>query len=195
MTAINNRLPANGEAYYFPGFFAPVDADRIFSALRTETPWKQEPVRIFGREIMQPRLTALYGFAEKTYSYSGIVMNALPWTETLLAIRGLLGPALDTNFDVALLNFYRDGNDGMGWHRDNEKELGPEPLIASLSFGATRRFLLRPYKAEGAPVSLLLEHGSLLVMKGASQQCWEHSLPKTGRNTGPRINVTFRVLK
>lgn len=195
MTAISNKLPANGEVYYFPGFFAPADADRFFSDLRKDTPWKQEPIRIFGKEVMQPRLTALYGSAEKTYGYSGIVMQALPWTGALQEIREVVEPAVDAVFDIALLNLYRDGKDSMGWHRDNEKELGPEPLIASLSFGVTRRFLLRPYRLQGETLSFDLEHGSLLIMKGASQRCWEHSLPKTNRDIGPRINITFRALK
>lgn len=192
MTQQGNLLSADGEVYYFPGFFAPKDADRYLAALAGQTPWKQEPIRLFGKLVMQPRLTALYGDADTGYGYSGIEMTALPWTPVMSELRAAVEAASAETFNVVLLNYYRSGQDSMGWHRDNEKELGPRPFIASISLGAPRRFLLRRYGTKSNQVEVLLEHGSLLVMKGNTQHYWEHSLPKTARDPGGRINLTFR---
>lgn len=195
MSRVENILPHHGDALLFRDFFSPLDSDNYYQAIMNQTPWKQEPIRLFGREIMQPRLTALYGDGGRGYGYSGIVMEPEPWTPALAEIRDLLANALSEPFNVALLNLYRDGSDSMGWHRDNEKELGPHPVIASVSFGAARLFRLREYASKSDTREVELGHGSLLVMRGESQRFWEHSLLKTRKPTGPRINITFRVLK
>jgi alkylated DNA repair dioxygenase AlkB len=156
--------------------------------------WKQEPVRLFGREIMQPRLTAWYGAADKAYTYSGITMEPLPWTQELDQIRMDAETLAGVSFTSALLNLYRDGSDSIGWHRDNEKMLGPAPVIASVSFGASRKFQFRNYTDKKMNVSLMLGPGSVLVMRGATQRNWEHSLPKTKKLSGARINITFRII-
>jgi alkylated DNA repair dioxygenase AlkB len=189
-----NLLPANGDVRFYPGFFAKPVADRYFGDLQSAVAWRQEPVKIFGREVLQPRLTAWYGDAGKSYSYSGITMQPHPWTETLLAIKHKADEAANVTFNSALLNLYRDGNDSMGWHRDNEKELGANPVIASVSFGAARRFLLRSYSDKTTACEIMLTHGSLLLMRGETQHYWEHSIPKTARQTGSRINITFRII-
>lgn len=144
---------------------------------------------------MQPRLTALYGDADKSYGYSGIVMQPNVWTRELKEIKLAVEKKSGHTFSVALLNLYRDGNDSMGWHRDNEKELGKDPVIASVNFGAKRRFQLREYITKSNLRNLDLTQGSLLVMQGESQHHWEHRVPKTSRFTEPRINITFRLLK
>ncbi len=189
----SNLLPYNGEVYFFPGFFAE-EADSYFMRLQEEIAWKQEPIKIFGRELMQPRLTAWYGNAGKSYSYSGITMQPLAWTETLMAIKQSVDKITGVSFNSALLNLYRDGKDSMGWHRDNEKELGTDPVIASVSFGAPRRFLLRHHNNKKLVQEMVLTHGSLLLMRGETQHYWEHSIPKIAAPTKIRINITFRVI-
>ena len=149
---------------------------------------------MFGKQILQPRLTALYGDPKVRYGYSGIAMEALPFTEVLEKIKVRLQEFTNQEFTHVLCNFYRDGQDSMGWHRDNEPELGPEPLIASVSLGAVRRFVLRNREHPERKHVLELPHGSLLVMGGATQRDWEHSLPKSARVQGARINLTFRRL-
>jgi alkylated DNA repair dioxygenase AlkB len=190
----DNLLPNDGDVRFFPGFFTGAAADRYFNELQKTVGWQQQPIKIFGREIMQPRLTAWYGDAGKSYSYSGITMQPQPWTKTLLAIKHKADHTAGMIFNSALLNLYRNGNDSMGWHRDNEKELGINPVIASVSFGAARRFLLRSYTDKKITRELLLTHGSLLLMQGTTQHHWEHSIPKTAKPTGSRVNITFRMI-
>jgi len=141
---------------------------------------------------MQPRLTAFYGDPEIEYSYSGIRMEARNWTDTLLQIKEKIEAKCDTVFNVCLLNYYRDGKDHMGWHRDNERSLGQVPVIASLSFGGTRIFQFRKYEGKMPVISLELDHGSLVLMKGETQKYWEHRVTKTSLLVGPRVNLTFR---
>jgi len=191
-----NMLPCQGEVLFFPDFIAQELADRYFNDLQTTVAWKQEPVKLFGREIMQPRLTAWYGDAGKSYSYSGITMQPQPWTgASLPAIKKAADELAGVRFNSALLNLYRDGSDSMGWHRDNEKELGHNPVIASVSLGAARRFLLRNYADKKLTREIMLTHGSLLLMRGETQHYWEHSIPKTAKPTGRRINITFRTIQ
>jgi alkylated DNA repair dioxygenase AlkB len=159
-----------------------------------EIKWKQEPIKIFGKEIMQPRLTAFYGDAEKVYSYSGIIMKPHAWTNELLEIKTKIETVAQVKFTSALLNFYRNEKDSMGWHRDNEKDLGNNPVIGSVSFGATRIFQLRDYKSRSITKSVELTNGSFLFMRGETQHVWEHQLPKTSRQLGERINITFRKI-
>jgi alkylated DNA repair dioxygenase AlkB len=189
-----NILPFQGEVHYYPIFFSPEESEKYFEYLTFEINWKQEPIQIFGRKIMQPRLTAWYGDSEKDYSYSGITMHPHRWTNTLLEIKQKIDSLAEVKFSSALLNLYRNGKDSMGWHRDNEKELGTNPIIASVSFGASRIFQLRNYKDKALVKSIELSSGSLLLMKGETQHFWEHRIPKTSKQIGSRINLTFRVI-
>ena len=163
-----------------------------FNALRDEVAWNQEPIRMFGKWIQQPRLTALYGNSAKTYKYSGLAMTLHPWSDTLLQIKKKIESAAQQEFNTVLLNLYRDGSDSMSWHSDDESTLGKNPVIASLSFGACRNFKFRHRKDKKKVVNIALDDGSLLLMKGTTQHDWEHALPKSRRILGPRINLTFR---
>lgn len=187
-----NLLPIPGEALFLPEFFTDEESNQYFTELTTGVHWKQEPIKIFGKTVLQPRFTAFYGDDQISYSYSGITMNAMPWTATLLKIRDKIEQKYNAKFNACLLNHYRDGNDSMGWHRDNEKNLGSYPLIASVSFGAHRIFQFRRYVEKMPIISVDLSHGSVLIMKGETQHYWEHRLPKTVKVTEPRINLTFR---
>jgi alkylated DNA repair dioxygenase AlkB len=195
MEVISAILPKDGEVSFFPNLFTREESDVYFDVLMNEIPWKQEPIRIFGKTVMQPRLTAWYGDPGKHYSYSGITMSPANWIDTLLKIKQRIETVSPVIFNSALLNLYRDQSDSMGWHRDNEKELGINPVIASVTFGATRRFLLRHYTDKDLKQSLELTHGSLLLMQGKTQHGWEHSVPKQSSIAGSRINITFRVIK
>jgi alkylated DNA repair dioxygenase AlkB len=143
---------------------------------------------------MQPRLTAWYGDVEKPYAYSGITMAPDQWIHPLIEIKSVADQLSGAESSSALLNLYRDGNDGLGWHRDNEKVLGPTPTIASVSLGAVRSFQLRDYKDKKNLISLELQPGSVVIMRGASQQMWEHRVPKSKKVFGARINITFRII-
>lgn len=186
-------LPKDGEALYFPHFFNQEQSDYYFDTLLQEIAWKQEPVIMYGKKIMQPRLTAWYGEDGKPYSYAGITMTPHAFTPTLREISRQIGEIAGLQFTSVLLNQYRDGDDSVGWHRDNEKELGPDPVIGSVSFGAPRDFLFRHYTNKNLKESVELAHGSFLLMRGATQHCWMHSIPKRAK-AGPRINCTFRVI-
>ena len=186
-----NILPFGGEAILHESLFSKEESDGFYNHLVATINWKQEPIKMFGKMVMQPRLTACYG--EKSVAYSGITMEVHSWTAQLLAIKHRVEHTAGITFNSVLLNYYRDGNDSMGWHRDNERELGARPVIASVSFGAPRKFMLRTYKDKGDVVSIILTPGSLLLMGGESQHIWEHSLPKT-KHAGGRINLTFRVI-
>jgi alkylated DNA repair dioxygenase AlkB len=188
-----NILPFLGKVVFYHGFFSSAESDHYLSLLQDEIKWKQEPIKIYGKEMMQPRLTAWYGDVDKKYSYSGITMEPRQWTDSLLGIKKMIETVAAVKFTGALLNFYRDGKDSMGWHRDNEKELGVNPVIGSVSFGATRTFQFRNYKEKNPLISIELTHGSFLLMKGETQHHWEHRLPKTSKKIGCRINITFRV--
>ena len=170
-----------------------VPADDVLLELIEGTPWRQEAVTIYGKKHMQPRLIAWYGDAGQRYSYSGIALEPLPWTETLARVRAVVQDLAHERFNSVLLNYYRDHRDSMGFHSDDEKELGPTPVIASVSLGATRTFVLK-HKArpELNPVRLKLPSGSLLLMKGLTQKNWKHGINKQSRPCGPRVNLTFR---
>jgi len=187
-----NLIPKDGEVYLYNSFFNAEESSYFMNKLLEEIEWKQEPIRIMGKEIMQPRLTAWYGDPNKPYSYSGIKMLAHPWTDPLEQIKKRIEFKFGLEFSSVLLNLYRNERDGMGWHRDNEKELGPDPTIISLSFGQSRVFQLRRYKEKSKPILLELHTGSLLIMKGATNHYWEHRIPKTSQHLQPRINLTFR---
>ncbi|MFD0861187.1 alpha-ketoglutarate-dependent dioxygenase AlkB family protein [Sungkyunkwania multivorans] len=185
----------DAEVVYFPRFFAEKAANHYFDILFEETPWQQDDIRVFGKVYPQPRLTALYGNNGKPYSYSNITMQPERFTETLNEIKALVEQVAQTSFTTALLNLYRDGTDSNGWHADDEKELGTDPVIASISLGATRRFHFKHKHDKDLKQKLLLDHGSLLLMKGPTQHHWLHQLPKTAKKIDPRINITFRVIK
>jgi alkylated DNA repair dioxygenase AlkB len=189
-----NLLPFRGEVTFHPNFFSVKEADGFFQVLQDRLAWQQEPIWMFGKQVLQPRLTALYGDPKVPYGYSGIAMEASPFTEELELIKNRLQAFTQQEFTHVLCNYYRDGQDSMGWHRDNEPVLGKNPTIASLTFGATRSFQLRPYGKKEPKLSLELTHGSLLLMGGESQHFWEHQLPKTKKVLAPRINLTFRKL-
>lgn len=189
-----NLLPSNGDVQFYPQFFTKAESDIYLQHLLTQINWQQEPIKIFGKEVMQPRLTAWYGNADKPYTYSCITMQPNSWTDILTAIKTKIETAANIQFTSALLNLYRDGQDSMGWHRDNETALGTNPVIASVSFGASRVFQLRDYASKKSLQSIELTHGSLLLMSGATQHYWEHRIPKTSKPAGRRVNLTFRKI-
>lgn len=180
---------------YWPAAFTAAEADRYFAALRRELAWRSEEVVIFGERRRVPRLIAWYGEPEAVYTYSGVRHEPLAFPSDLQAIRARVQSLSNAKFNSALANLYRDGRDGMGWHADNEPELGRNPVIASVSFGATRRFTLRHRWRKALKHAVDLEHGSLLVMEGPTQHHWLHALPKTVRPLGERINLTYRWIK
>ena len=177
-----------------PAFLPATAAENLLAQLTAEIAWEQRNIKIFGQEIPQPRLTAWYGDPAARYTYSGLAWEPRPWTPALLALRQRVETATGARFNSVLLNLYRDGRDSMGWHADDEPELGPAPAIASLSLGATRRFRLRPSRIGPTHPSLSLDlpSGSLLLMRGPTQQYWQHALPKTARPIDTRLNLTFR---
>jgi alkylated DNA repair dioxygenase AlkB len=189
-----NLLPVDGAVFFFPEFLLKEESNALLNDLLNNIPWKQEPINIFGKQVMQPRLTAWFGDAGKVYSYSGITLQPLPWTAALQKIKDKAEKISNHSFNSALLNLYRDGKDSMGWHRDNEKELGTNPVIASVSLGATRIFKLRHYNNKSLARSIALTHGSLLLMEAETQHYWEHQVAKTAKPTRPRINCTFRYV-
>ena len=184
------------EFRYWPGFIGPAEADRLFDRLWRNLDWERREIVLFGRRMMQPRLVAWYGDPGAAYRYSGQTMQPRPWPRHLRSLREQIEARTGCAFNAVLANGYRDGSDSMGWHSDDEPELGPRPCIASLSLGAERTFLLRPRAPDGEgkrpSVRRVLEHGSLLVMRGDSQARYQHALPKTRRQVGRRINLTFR---
>jgi alkylated DNA repair dioxygenase AlkB len=192
---LENLIPRDGEVYFYPELFTKEDSDRLYETLSTAIAWKQEPVFIMGKSIPQPRLTAWYGDTDKSYSYSGITMSPHAWTPALLEIKAKIEAIAGVKFTNALLNFYRDGQDSMGWHRDNEKELGMNPVIGSVSFGSPRTFHLKHYQDKTLIEKISLTHGSFLLMQGSTQHHWLHSIPKQLKITAGRINLTFRIIK
>lgn len=184
-----NLLPRDGEVVLYEQGVSRAAVDRLFEVLLRQTDWRQETATVMGRKVAVPRLTAWYGAAG--YVYSGIRHQPAPWTEPLLELKGTAETLASEAFNSVLLNLYRDGRDSVSWHADNEPGLGRNPVIASLSLGASRRFQLR-HRQSGERVALELSHGSCLVMAGATQHHWLHQIPKTARPVGARINLTFR---
>lgn len=185
---------ADADLDYRAGWLAADMADEWFTRLVSETPWQQPELFIHGRYHRTPRLTAWYGDAEARYRYSGQTHEPLPWTPLLEDIRQRVVAAVGQPLNAVLLNYYRDGQDSMGWHSDAEGELGRNPLIASLNLGGSRRFDLRRVGSSRIEHSLTLEHGSLLVMSGPTQHHWQHQVAKT-RYAAPRVNLTFRLIR
>jgi alkylated DNA repair dioxygenase AlkB len=187
------KLP-NAEVVYIPNFYSIEKANFYFKYLKENIEWQQDLITIFGKTYKQPRLTALYANNDHSYSYSNITMFPKILTEELLEIKLDIEDKVHYEFSTILLNLYRNGNDSNGWHADNEKELGENPVIASLSFGASRIFHFKHRKLTDQKFKLILEHGSLLLMKGEMQHFWLHQIPKTKREIGERINLTFRTI-
>lgn len=178
-----------------PQYLGPDEAKAAFAALRSDIPWENHRIRMFGRELASPRLSCWIGDEGTGYVYSGSRFEPHPWTPALSRLRERLQSVLGLDFNSVLANLYRDGRDGMGWHSDDEPELGKQPAIASLSLGATRRFCLRRRDGKGETLSLELPPGSLLLMQGATQSNYRHALPKTARAVGERTNLTFRLIR
>lgn len=186
------RIPLRDAGWLLYGerFLPASEADVLFNTLRDTASWEQSgrPGRLF------PRLTAWYADPGLTYTYSGVTHHAIPWPPELLAVKERAEAAAGVPWNSLLLNYYRDGRDSIGFHADDEPELGADPVIGSISLGAERRFVLK-HPASGETVALRLPHGSLLVMGGTSQHHWRHGVPKTRRPVGPRINLTFRYIR
>ena len=179
---------------YQPGFLEPGEADQLLATLWREVPWRAQHIQLFGRQVLQPRLIAWSADPGVRYSYSGLRLEATPWHPAVQALRERLETGLHHRFNSVLLNAYRDGRDSMGWHADDEPELGPQPVIASLSLGEQRRMLVRHARG-GRSRGLDLESGSLLLMHGNSQSDYRHAIPKTARAVGLRVNLTFRLVR
>jgi alkylated DNA repair dioxygenase AlkB len=188
-----NLLPYDGEAIYYGPVVNPDRLSYYLQRLLEDIAWKNDEAVIFGKHIITKRKVAWYGDAEYAYTYSNTTKHALLWTADLLVLKQLTEKLSGAKFNSCLLNLYHDGDEGMAWHSDDEKSLGKNTTIASLSFGAERNFAFK-HKNTKQSCSLVLENGSLLVMKGATQTHWLHRLPKTTKVTRPRINLTFRTI-
>lgn len=184
----------DAELLYHPNFFDKLESDSIFKTLLETIQWKQDTINMYGRELPLPRLSAWYGENNKPYTYSGITLNPLPWTDELLKIKEKIEAEAKVKFSSVLLNRYRDGQDYVGWHTDAEKELGRNPVIGSVNFGATRKFQLRRIDDHKEKFEVELSHGTFLVMQGTTQHFWQHQVPKTASKIGERLNLTFRVI-
>ena len=191
---INIQLK-DADLTYYPSFFSSESADRYLKTLMSDIPWQQDTIKLFGKTHLQPRLTAFYGDDNSTYSYSGIKMFPKPFSIVLTEIKSKIEAEVHLRFTSVLLNQYRDGSDSNGWHSDDEKELGINPPIASISLGAERMFQLRNKKDKKLRKNITLGHGSLLLMKGTTQHFWQHQIPKTKKVIAPRINLTFRIIE
>lgn len=193
LTEGRSVIEQNGEVILYPNLFDQKEADWIYSKLAAEIDWQQEFLKLYGKTVPLPRLTAWYG--EKQYAYSGIAMQAQPWNEILLLIKSRIEPLAKLQFNSVLLNLYRNGSDSVSWHSDDEPELGKNPMIGSVSFGGVRKFAFKHrYDKSLDRVEVDLNHGSFLLMAGETQHCWMHQIPKTRRSVAPRINLTFRVI-
>ena len=188
------RLP-NAEIAFYPSLFNEQDSDRLLNKLTQTIDWRQDWITVYGRSLPQPRLSAWVGDPGKAYTYSGITMQPSGWTDTLLDLKASLDAIAGVTFNSVLLNLYRAGNDSMGWHSDDEPELGRNPVIGSLSLGGTRQFRLRHKHQKALKAKLALTSGSFLLMQGTTQHYWQHQVPKTKRAVPPRLNLTFRVIQ
>ena len=185
----------DAEVAHHRNFLSEEERLPAFGQLRDLTPWEQHVVRLFGRSHPAPRLSAWYGDPGATYSYSGLKLSPQPWTPLLDQLRQRISTLVSMPFNSALLNYYRHGADGMGWHSDDEPELGRDPCIASLSLGSERRFLMRHKTRSDLPTcQYVLGDGDLFTMRGPTQHHWKHQIPKTRRPVGERINITFRYV-
>lgn len=209
----------NGELVYAPHFFSKDLSEKMFDYLLeneldhwrkinwqtfqkeklAQLPfkniaWNQDILTMYGKKVYSPRFSAWYGDEGKSYAYSGLKLQANPWNEGLLFLKNKIEKISQTTYNSVLLNWYRNGSDYMGWHTDNEPELGMNPTIASVNFGAERRFLFRRKNQHEEKIELILQNGSLLIMSGAIQHYWQHALPKSAKISAHRINLTFRKI-
>lgn len=189
-----NLLPKEGCAYYFPALFEESQSQQLFTALTESLQWQADELWMFGQKIVTRRKVAWVGDAGCSYTYSGVEKHPQAWTPELIFVKDKLEAFSQVSFNSCLLNWYHDGNDGMGWHSDDENELDSQSPIASLSLGSTRKFAFR-HKKDKTKTSLFLENGSLLIMHAPTQAFWQHSLLKTKTIAMPRINLTFRAIR
>jgi alkylated DNA repair dioxygenase AlkB len=187
------QLP-DAHLIYIPNCFSKSASNRYFEVLKNDTKWQEDDITVFGKTYKQPRLTALYSATSQPYAYSSITMYPKPFTEEIETIKSTVEKLSKNKFNTVLLNLYRHGNDSNGWHADNEKELGQNPIIASVTFGEERPFHFKHRTLKEQRHKLILEHGSLLIMKGAMQHHWLHQIAKTKKEIGERINLTFRTI-
>jgi len=188
-----NVISNDGTVDYYGALQSPSDADYYFYKLLNNIEWKNDVVIIYGKKVITKRKVAWYGDQPFEYSYSNTTKSALPWLKELLELKALVEEKSDESFNACLLNLYHNGQEGMGWHSDKEKDLKKNGAIGSLSFGAERKFSLK-HKKSNETVSLILKHGSLLVMKGTTQTNWLHRLPPSKKIEKPRISLTFRTI-
>jgi len=191
-TVIKSSIPSKN-IVYIPNLFSLTEANTYFEQLRQHVDWNQETIRLYGQAYEVPRLTAWYGDEDKSYTYSGITLHPVKWITPLLKIKKRIENISACSFNSVLLNRYRNGSDSVSWHADDEPELGPNPLIGSVSFGGTRPFQMK-HKFTDERREILLQHGSYLFMKGSTQHHYLHKIPKTKRAVGERINLTFRQI-
>ena len=190
--SLNIKIP-DGEITFHQGFYNLEESHRLKQLLIKTIDWTQDEVIVYGKRHKIPRLNAWYGNEGKVMKYSGLTLESKKWTKELLEIKSKIEEATGTKFNSCLLNYYRNGSDGMGWHQDNEKELGKNPIIASVTFGETRPFQLKHISnKELKKVDIPLSNGSLLIMAGETQHYWKHQIPKTTREIKERVNLTFR---
>lgn len=194
MNSQENILPKDGVVHYYGKLFSETEAPEYFRVFLEKIDWQHDELVMFGKKILTKRKIGWYGDRPYKYTYSNASKVALPWTRELHHLKIIVEEESGETYNSCLLNLYHHGSEGMGWHADDEKELEENGAIASLSFGAVRKFVLR-HKVSGRKVSLILEDGSLLVMKGVTQSYWQHSLPPTRKITSPRINLTFRTIR
>lgn len=188
------RIPMQDAEVFYLRYLELAQPDAlVLEQLIAEVPWRSEHVVVWGKKLVQPRLIAWYGDAGKSYAYSGIQLQPMPWTPTLLDIKTRIEQAVASPFNSVLLNYYRDNQDSMGFHSDDEPELGERPVIGSLSLGAERTFIMKHKTSKVVQsVHLRLGSGSVLLMRGDTQRHWKHGIPKETRRCGPRVNLTFR---
>jgi len=189
-----NLLPYDGEVYYYGQIMDTAEADSYYSRLFEQIAWKNDEAVIFGKHILTKRKVAWYGDSSFSYTYSNITKSALPWTADLHRLKDIAQKITGEAYNSCLLNLYHNGDEGMAWHSDGEKDLKKNGAIASMSFGAERRFAFK-HKVSKETIALELAHGSILVMKGITQSHWLHRLPPSKKQYGPRINLTFRSIE
>lgn len=193
----NGRLDLpDAEINFYEDFFDQNESKRLFDSLLLKINWRRDKIKIFNKELFIPRLNAWYSDPGLLYAYSGIKLEPNKWNEDLIFIKERIANRIGVSFNSVLINLYRDGNDSMGWHQDDEKELGINPIIASVSLGQERLFQLKHIKNKAVSIkNISLSNGSLLLMQGPTQHFWKHQIPKTKRQVNPRINLTFRIIK
>jgi alkylated DNA repair dioxygenase AlkB len=184
----------DAEVVLYRDFFGQAEADAFFTRLTAEVNWQPQKVKIFGKFVPVPRLVSWYGDPGTDYSYTGITVHPQPWIAPLTEIKARLDTCAGVTFNSVLCNLYRDGKDSIGWHSDDEYELGTNPVVGSVSFGAPRVFHFRHKQDKSLRTKVELSHGSFLLMRGPTQHCWSHQLPKTAKQVSPRINLTYRVI-